>query len=258
MNDRFLLNSVVKTFKLLEAVCISKESFTLSDLSKTLNLSIGATQRITHTLIKLGYLQRDSKNKTFRPTPKILSLGYSYLSFYDIREIALPFMRELNQQINEVVNLAILDNYEIVYIERIETSHGLTTNVRVGSRKPLHCTSIGKVLLAFLPQDEQQDVLSRLQFEKYNERTITDKKRLRKQLNIIRERGYSENLSEMTEGLFSMAVPLINHEQRAVAGMNIVIPVSRLNREKVSKRFLPLLISQGQKISAKLSGRGEV
>jgi DNA-binding IclR family transcriptional regulator len=258
MKDRLLLNSVVKTFKLLETVCISKESFTLSDLSKLLNLSIGATQRITHTLILMGYLHRDLKTKTFGTTPKILSLGYNHLSIYEIREIALPFMRELNEQINEVVNLAIIDNDEIFYIERFETSHSLTTNVRVGSRKPLHCTSIGKVLLAFLPQNEQEEVLTRISLEKFNANTITDKNKLRNQLKKIREKGYSENLSEMTEGLFSVAVPLINHEERAVAGMNIVIPLSRLNREKVSKEFLPLLIGQGQKVSAKLSGRGEV
>jgi len=257
MKDPLTIHSVVKTFRLLETVCSSKEPFTLSTISKKLALSMGATQRITHTLITIGYLHKDSKAKTFRTTPKILALGYAFLTAYEIREIALPGMRELNRQTNEIVNLAVMDSGEIVYIERIETSHGLTTNTRVGSRKPLHCTSIGKVLLAFLPEAEQKALLERLHLEKFNERTITDKNTLAAQLRKIRQQGYSENSGEMSEGVFSIAVPLINHEGRAVAGMNIVIPLSRMNKKKVYQEYLPLLVEQGKHVSVLIGGRGD-
>jgi DNA-binding IclR family transcriptional regulator len=254
--DNLIINSVVKTFRLLERVCTSKEPYKLSDLSNALNLSIGATQRITSTLIEIGYLQRDPKNKTYRVTPKILSLRYSPLSFYDIREIALPFMRALNQQINEVVNLAILDNDELLFIERIETtSHSLTTNVRVGTRRPLYCTAMGKVLIAFLPSEEQDAIISRLQLKGFNKNTITDKATLKKQLEKIQIQGFSENQGEYSEGIFALAVPITNHEGRGVAGMNIAIPKSRFNKEKVYREYLPSLLEQGKNISAKLHGK---
>jgi DNA-binding IclR family transcriptional regulator len=253
--DRLLINSVVRTFRLLEAVCATKEPVKLSDLSKKLNLSIGATQRITHTLMQIGYLEKDHETKAYKTTARILSLGYNHLSNYEIRNIALPFMKDLNKKIDEVVNLAVLDNKEILYIERIDTSHGLTTNVRVGSRKPIHCTSMGKVLLAHLPGEELDMTLSGLTLRKYSERTITDKRILKSELRTIRDQGFSLNEGELSEGIFSIAVPLINYEGRAAGAVNFVVPITRLDRKKAFQMYLPELILTGKSISAKLQGK---
>ena len=254
MKDLLIINSIVKAFRLLE--CFhgfnSKSQFTLTELVKHLDITMGTAQRLTHTLEALGYLYKDPKTKGFQLTSKWLSLAYSYLSHLDLREISRPYLRELNQETNETVNLAVLEDDEIVYIERVQTSHYITTNIRPGARRPSVCTSIGKAILAFLAEDEREEILNRVSFKRYTSKTIVEKDKLRIELNKIRERGYAENNSELSEDLFAIAVPLLDDIGLAVAGINIVIPITRVSKGKIYKEYLPSLIQKGKRISAAL------
>ena len=252
MKDPLTINSIVKAFQVLECFSGNKFKFTLTELVNQLHISMGAAQRITHTLTSIGYLYKDPETKAFRLTPKCLSFGFAFLNNSGLREIALPYLKKLNEEINETVNLAVMDDYEIVYIERVQTSHFLTTNIRVGTRRPVFCTSIGKVILAFSPKNERKEALDRISFKKYTEKTITDNSKLEIELNKIRRLGYAENKSELDEDLFALAVPLLNNEGAAVAGINIVIPMTRVSMSKVYGEYLPLLVEKGEIISSLL------
>jgi DNA-binding IclR family transcriptional regulator len=227
---------------------------------KGLRISMGAAQRITNTLVELQYLQKDPRMKVFQLTPKFLSFGSAYLNQSEIREIALPHMKRLNDAIDEIVNLAIMINdEEIVYIDRIDkTSHILTTNLRVGTRRPIHLNSIGKVILAFLAEGDQMRILDRLPFDKYPSKTPCCRGDLEQQLSQIRKLGYSANKSELYEDVYALAVPILNHRGLATAGINIAIPMSRLSQEKVKKHYIPLLIETGENVSRALgNARGK-
>ena len=255
MKDPLIINSIIKSFRLLECFRESKSEFTLTELVKRLNVSMGTVQRISHTLEKLGYLHRNPRTKAFRLTPKWLPFGYAYLENLDLRDIVLPYLRELNKETGETVNLAVLEDDEIVYIERVQTSHLLRTSVRPGARRPLVCTSIGKAVLAFLAEEEREKILNRVSFKRYTSTTIVDKEKFRIELDKIRERGYAENLGEMTEELFGIAVPILAGDGLAIAGVNIVIPTTRVQKEKVYRQYLPSLIKKGKAVSGVFGGK---
>jgi DNA-binding IclR family transcriptional regulator len=260
MKGRPRILSVHKTFRVLELVGESKSGYTLTELARNLDISMGAAQRITHTLLELGYLGKEPKTKVFRLTPKFLFLGSAFLQQSEIREVALPYMRKLNEDLDEIVNLGIMINdEEIIYIDRIDkTSHILTTNLRVGTRRPLHLNSIGKVILAFLAESDQKRILQHVPFDKYPSKRLHNRRQLEKQLNTIRELGYSANQSELFEDVYALAVPILNHQGLAVAGINIAIPMSRVSHQQVKKRYIPLLIEAGKKVSRALGNSGEM
>ncbi|MFC1886170.1 IclR family transcriptional regulator [Thermodesulfobacteriota bacterium] len=249
MRNHLIINSIVKTFRLLECFRDEETGFTLTELVRRLNISMGTAQRIARTMESLGYLHRDPTTKAFQLTSKWLPFGYAYLNNLDLREIVQPYLRELNKETGETVNLAVLEDDEIVYIERVQTAHMLRTNVRPGARRPLVCTSIGKAILAFLPDEEREDILNRVSFVKYTSTTILRKDQLEIELKNIREKGCAENYGEMTADVFGMAVPLLAGGGRAVAGINIVIPMTRVSKEKIYREYLPSLIEKGKRIS---------
>lgn len=255
MRDPLIINSLVNGFRLMECFCGQQSGLTLMELVRKMNISVGAAQRITHTICTLGYLSKDPKTKTFQLTPKILSLSYAFLNHSGLREIVLPYLKKLNEETNETVNLAILDGDEIVYLERVQTSHIITTNIRPGSRRPIHCTSIGKVILAFLAENERAKLLNHLSFTRYTDNTIVNKENFLLELNKIRECGYAENNSELDEDLFAIAAPLLNINREAVGGINMVIPMSRVSKSKIYSGYLPSLIDKGKQISAALGYR---
>jgi len=221
---------------------------------------MGAAQRITNTLVELRYLHRDPKMKAFRLTPKFLYFGSAFLNQSEIREIALLHLRKLNEETDEVVNLAVMINdEEIVYIDRIDkTSHILITNLRVGARRPVHLNAIGKVILAFLPESDQRRILNHISFEKYPSKTLRRRSELEDQLRKIRELGYSANESELYADVFALAAPVLDHQALPVAGINIAIPMSRVSHQQVKKRYIPLLIETGKKVSRAIGNSGEM
>lgn len=224
----------------------------LTQLSAELGLRISTVQRFTYTLQKLGYLERDQENKKFRLTSKVLSLGSLFLSGPDLAEVAFPYLRELSKETGETVNLCILDGTEIVYLQRVPTLHLLRSGIRLGSRHPAHCTSVGKVLLAFLPQDRLEDVLPRMGLQSFTPKTITNQKDLRKELDKVRARGFAICNEELSLGVRAVAAPIRNLEGEVVAGVNIGIPTARCSMKDWENRFGQKVMGTAARISAAL------
>ena len=125
-------------------------------------------------------MERDPKSKKYRLGFKVISLGVSALNRLDLRQIALPFMTKLREDTEETTNLSILDGTEILFIERIQSEHLFNVNLSVGSRLPVHCTSQGKAILAFLPQDQAEALMKKINFEKRTDKTLITAKSLKK------------------------------------------------------------------------------
>jgi IclR family KDG regulon transcriptional repressor len=259
MNTLSTLSTVSKAFRVLELIAEAKSGYTLTELVKKLNISMGAAQRITQTLITLQYLCKDPKTKALHLTPKIFLFGFSFLSQSEIRKIALPVMHRLNEDLDEIVNLGVMiSDEEVVYIERADKTSGvkLTANLQVGSRRPIHANAIGKVILAFLGEADRRRILDHLYSANYPGKTYCSKKEFLTQLQNIQRLGYSFNRSELFRDIVALAVPVLNHDGLPVAGFNIVIPRST-PIDEIKRTYIPKLIDAGKNISQTLGNRQE-
>jgi DNA-binding IclR family transcriptional regulator len=253
-----IILSLAKAFRVLELLSESGSGLTLTELVSRLNISMGAAQRITNTLIDLGYLQREPLTKLIRLTPKFLIFNSGYFSQTELRHIVFPYMQKLNEQLDEVVNLGVMINdKEIIYVDRVDrTSHIITTSFRIGDRRPIHVNSIGRVIMAFLPEPESQKILDGISFDQSSGKRFGNKTDLMKELEKIRRQGYSAGTSESFDDIYSLAIPVLDYQRKAIAGINIVIPISRLSMDDIRARYIPLLMETAQELSRSLGNIG--
>src|SRR3954447_11279586 len=160
--------SLERGLAILSAFRSGRPLLGVSELGRDIGLSRSTTHRYVSTLPPLGYLQQDPSTKKYRLGPRVLDLGFSAINSMELREVAAPHLRELSDETGYTVNMAILDGTDIVYVERCRTARAgqreIDLNLHVGARLPAYCTSLGKVLLAWLPPTEQRDALSRIEF----------------------------------------------------------------------------------------------
>ena len=150
----------------------------VSELSRELDLSRSTAHRYVATLAKLGYLQQDPDSKRYRLGPKVLDLGFSAINSMDLLEISAPHLRQLSDETQHTVNLAILDGTDVVYIERCRTARPgqreIDLNLHVGARLPAYCTAMGKAILAFVPEERLEEIIARIDFVPRGPNTLTD------------------------------------------------------------------------------------
>src|SRR6478609_4603462 len=184
----------------------------VSDLSREVGLSRSTTHRYVATLTALGYLQQDAETRKYRLGPRVLDLGFSAINSMELRHVSAPHLQLLSDAIGHTVNMAVLDGADIVYIERCTSSRAerreIDLNLHIGSRLPAYCTSMGKVLLAFLPAPELDALLDEIELTRRGPNTITARRRLLEELEQVRRRGLAVNNEELASGLRSIAAPV--------------------------------------------------
>src|SRR4051794_18758015 len=226
---------------------------------RDIGLSRSTTHRYVSTLDSLGYLQQDAETKKYRLGPRVLDLGFSAINSMELREVAAPHLRELSDETGYTVNMAILDDLDIVYVERCRNSQAgrreVDLDLHVGARLPAYCTSLGKVLLAWLPPAEQRDALSRIEFARRGPNTLTSKTKLAAELVTVREQGFALNNEELAYGLRSIAAPVIGHDGRAAAAINLAAHSSMASIEDLTARLGATLRRTAAAISAHLGYR---
>jgi PcaR/PcaU/PobR family beta-ketoadipate pathway transcriptional regulator len=255
--SRNFIESLSRGFGLLFTLSESSSPLSLTELSHRIQLSKSTVQRLTYTLQSLGYLDRDRETKKFRLGQRAVLLGLSILKHSDLRKVAFPHLEKTSKEINETVNLAILDGTEIVYVERIKTQQILNINLEVGSRLPAYCTSMGKAILAFLPEDRLRGLLEEMEMKPQASNTITSKEILRKELERVRRRGFATNNEELSNGLRSVAAPVRDASGKVIAAVNIAVPSSRVQLKKLETELAPKVVETADRISFTLGYRKE-
>jgi IclR family pca regulon transcriptional regulator len=234
----------------------------VSDLARELDLSRSTTHRYVATLTALGYLQQDSASRKYRLGLRVLDLGFSVINSMELRTLAAPHLQQLSDELAHTVNMAVLDGADIVYVERCRSSrHGqrdIDLNLHVGSRLPAYCTSMGKVLLAFLPDAERDAVLARVQFSRRGPNTLGGKKALLDDLERVREIGVGVNNEELAYGLRSIAVPVRGASGEVVAAINLAAHRTMASMDDLVGRLSPALKRTADEISARLGYRGSI
>jgi len=224
---------------------------TLSDVAKATGLTRAAARRFLLTLADLGYVRQEGK--LFRLTPKVLGLGYAFLSSVPLPAIAEPHLEWLAREVGESSSLSVLDGYDIVYVARVPTSRIMTVAINVGTRFPAYATSMGRVLLAGLDDDALDKHLSGLVLERFTSHTVASVDELRERVLDARRQGYALVDQELEHGLRSLAVPVRNRNGAVVAAVNVSSHISRVTREKARRELLPPLLRAAADIETDLS-----
>ena len=248
-SDGLYIASVEKAFRLFGAFGRERAELTLSDLAKHTSMTLPNIQRLTHTLVKLGYLARDDATKRYSLTPRTLDIAFRYLVTSPLLDRAAPHLAELNRRTEETVNLTVLDGPEVVYIARHRGFHSIGIQMYIGARLPAFSTGIGQAMLAWLPQREalaRIDALPRLAYTRY---TITDREQLLKKLQRVHRLGYALEDQEMFLGGISVAVPVLAADGTSLAAVNVAVPSSRYTAAQAEQQFAQLVVETARIIS---------
>jgi IclR family pca regulon transcriptional regulator len=223
---------------------------TLSDVARRTGLTRAAARRFLLTLADLGYVRSDGRQ--FALTPRVLELGYAYLSSLSLPEIAEPHLERLAADVRESSSVSVLDGDYIVYVARVPTSRIMRVAINVGTRFPAYATSMGRVLLAALPAPALDAYLARAELTPITARTLAGPEALRAELERVRAQGWALVDQELEEGLRSVAAPIRDRQGRVVAAVNVSAHASRVAKEAVRRELLPPLLRTAAHIEADL------
>lgn len=254
MGDRYYIMSLERGLKILETFGKSGNRLTLSEVANSCKLNKTAAKRFLYTLCALGYLNRDANKKYYLST-KILSLGFEFLNSSDLRSISKPHIDDLSSEINRTINLGVLDDLNVLYLYRKEVTRYLKYYLYAGSKLPVYCTAMGKILLAGLSDDDLKDRISRMTLKPITTKTITSKQKLWYEIIKTKKRGYSICDRELSLDLYSMAVPLLNDQKKEVAAINVTMDSRETEKEKTQK-ILEKIIKKGLSLSETLGYHG--
>jgi IclR family transcriptional regulator, pca regulon regulatory protein len=244
MNDsarqnRDRIGGFAKGLQVIEAFGHERPRLTIAEVSRRTGLERATARRYLLTLVGAGYAEFDGK--FFTLTPRILRLGYAYLSTTPLPTILQPFLEDVTKATDESSSACVLDGTDIVYIARSAQRRVMSIGLQVGSRLPAYCTSMGRVLLAALPDDAVVERLAQSSISKMTVHTLTDIKSIMAEIANVRERGYSVVDQELELGLRALSVPVYDASGRTVAAMNVGIQAARASASEMVDRFLPPL-----------------
>lgn len=247
------VQSFARGLSVIRAFGEQRPQMTLSEVAAATGLTRAGARRILLTLEHLGYVMSDGRK--FRLTPKILDLGYAYLSASPLWALAEPEMEALADHTGESCSISVLEGTDIVYVLRVATHKIMRVNLAVGSRLPAWATSMGRVLLGGLPQAQSDAILAASNIKQHAVLTVTDIQQLRQIISRDRTLGYSYVSQELEDSLRSIAAPIIDRTGTVIAAINISGMVNRNSEQQMLETFLPRLLKTAQTISGMLQHR---
>ena len=249
------VQSLERGLAVIRAFDAEHRELALSEVARSTGLTRAAARRFLLTLVKLGYVNFSQGRFSLRP--RVLELGYAYLSSLSLPEVALPHMESLVAQVNESCSISVLDDTDVVYVARVPTRRIMSITLAVGTRLPAFVTSMGRVLLAGLPDEELEERLARIEITPLTSRTVKDKDALRGILATVRRQGYAATDQELEEGLRSLAVPLRGASGTVTAALNVSVHASRTTMAALRREFLPLALRPRRRSRKTCSGTGD-
>lgn len=250
-----VLQSVDRALSILQLLAEeSSDGLALTEISRRLGLNQSTCHHLLSTLRVRRFVSQDKESRRYRLGIKAVEVGQAAMQQVDLVRVALPQMEELMASVQENVNLVVLDNDSVVYVAQVPCDRTVRMFTRIGERAPLHCTGVGKVLLAGLPKEERSDLIDRLELPRFTAATICDGDLLKQELEQVATRGYAMDREEREEDVTCIAAPLRDYSGEVVAGVSISAPSSRLD-EAQQQELLPYLLAAADKISRELGYR---
>jgi IclR family transcriptional regulator, pca regulon regulatory protein len=248
------VQSLERGLAVIRAFDAEHPDLSLSDVARATGLPRAAARRFLLTLVELGYVRTDGK--LFALRPRILELGYAYLSSIALPDVAQPHLETLAAHVHESCSLSVLDNGEIIYVARVPTRRIMTVAINVGTRFPAYATSMGRVLLAALPPTDLEHYLTHTELRHLTPKTISDPTKLRTTLTKTAKDGYALVDQELEVGLRSIAVPIHDADGTVIAALNVSMHVGRGSADAARRELLPHLRDTATTIETDLAAGG--
>lgn len=248
--DPDFMTSLARGLHVIRAFAGVDRRLTIADVSRATGLTRAVVRRCLYTLRELGYAATDGR--AYFLQPRILNLGYAYLSTAPVPIAAQPVLEEISELLGEASSVAVLDDGAVVYVARAATKRIMSVTLGVGSRLPAYCTALGRVLLAHLTEEQLAAELAKVEFVAHTKYTVTSRKKLEELLVGVRTDGYALNDQELEIGLRSIAVPVRNVVGTVVAAMNVSTQASRVSRRELVERSLPVLLGAAERLGSQL------
>jgi len=246
-----------KSLSVLELLLQQDSAMNMIEISEKLGFYPSTIHRILDTLKYWGYVEQNSHTQKYQLGLKALELGMAKLHQMDLVREATPYLKELVNQCNETVHLGVLEEGEVLYLAKEESSQIIRMISYVGKRAPLHCTALGKVLLAYLPAEERKKILEEKALPRLTENTITDKRELEKELGKVREQGFALDREENEKDVRCVAAPIRNYQGEVIAALSISSPIFRIDKN-AQNNLKEDLVETSKKISKRLGYNGEI
>ena len=250
MRETDFISGFAKGLAVIEAFDATNSRLSITDISKITGLERATARRCLLTLAELGYADYDGK--FFTLSPRILRLGHSYLTSTPLPRLMQPFLDQLSEKTGESASASVLDGNEIVYIARASHKRVMSINLNPGSRLPAYCSSMGRVLLAAMAEDEARRILENSNRMANTPRTKTTLGELMNELQHVREQGYAVIDQELEIGLCSIAIPVRNMRGATIAAINIGAQAARVSIDEMIERYLPVMQSTRDTITSLL------
>lgn len=243
------VRTIEKGLNILELISKKGEGAGITEIAKALGLYKSVVHRIVTTLLNRGYLTK--LNDKYKLGNKILEIAGSLINKTDISTVAGQFIKDLVDKAKETVQIAVLDGNSVLYIAKEECDRSIRLVSKIGSRLLPYCTGLGKVLLAYLNEEKLNNLLNNIKLKKFTENTITNKTKLKKELTLIKKRGYAIDNGEFDINVRCVACPIFNYNGEVIAAISIAGPYYRMNMKK-RKEFIPIVKDSAMKISKSL------
>lgn len=250
--ERHFINGLAKGLAVIQAFNDEARALTLAEAAARTGLTRAAARRILMTLEDLGFAARQGE-RHFVLTPRVLSLGYAYLSSMPLWAFAEPVLETLVEELGETCSIAVPDGTELVYVLRIPVHRILSQGMTVGSRLPLHCHSAGRILLSGLTAMQLETYFRRASLKAYTDRTITDEARLRKAVAESARKGYAFVDGELQEHISGLSVPIFQPDGSVLAAVNVSFNRKSIAEATVVRNVLPKLRRAAERLNASLA-----
>lgn len=242
--------AVLKVFAVLQALG-ERSDMGVSELSIRLAMPKATVYRFLQTMKTLGYVRQESDSERYGLTMKVFELGTMALQYPDLVDLARPHMQAMADQTGETVHLGTLIDSEIIYVHKIDSRHTLGMYSRVGRRAPLHCTAIGKVLMAWEQSERRDRILDDAEFKQFRDKTIVDRGEFVKELDRVKAQGFGEDREEFDDHIRCLGIPIFDRLNQPIAGMSISFPSFRYDETKAPE-LVHMLTAASADISTRL------
>lgn len=251
---KYYLKTLGDAFTILDAISLKLVPMGIAELSKELGIGRSKIHRILVTLRYWGCVEQDPDTHKYMLGPKVLELAMNKLKTTDLIKVVSPYLEGLVKECGETVHLAVLDMGQVLYLDKKQGPQAIGIISKVGQRLPAHCTGLGKALLAFLDEKSLNEIINTVGLRRFTKNTITDKKRLKEELNKVRGQGFAEDNEEIEGGLCCIAAPIRNYQGIVIAAISVSIPTFRMS-DKKKEQMKKIVIEKAKKISMQLGYR---
>ncbi|MEW9670944.1 IclR family transcriptional regulator [Ammoniphilus sp. 3BR4] len=232
-NQDYLLSSVKNALRLLRSFSMEEPEKKVTDLAASLGIGKSTVSRLLSTLASEGFVVKDPETQKYRLGLSILHLNTVATSNLEVHRESYPILQKLVHEVGETAHIAVMEEDDVVYLNRVECKHPVQILSHIGRRNPIHCTSSGKAILAYQSQEEINRVLEK-GLHKYSAKTITDPKDFLAALKTVKEQGYAISIEEITDSVASIAAPVRDYTGKVVYAVTVIGPVHRLNPYNVT------------------------